>query len=239
MQVIDYGDFNLLGGLYIMKILHINSYFNGSRFYKNLYDKQIEKGLKINVFVPISKTICDELKYDITYTQWSKNHNQYDRFIFSLKQKKIYKDITSKYDLDKYDLVHAHSLFTNGYTALKIKKKFGIPYIVAVRNTDVNLFFKRMIHLRKKGLEILENARKIIFLSESYRNIVLNKYVPDNTKNLILKKTEIIPNGIDDYWFDNQFLREKKKNNMTLKLLYVGVINKNKNILTTIEAINI
>lgn len=39
---------------YNKKILHINSYYTASKFYKNLYDKQKEQGLDIDVYVPIS-----------------------------------------------------------------------------------------------------------------------------------------------------------------------------------------
>ena len=42
--------------------------------------------------------------------------------------------------MNEYSLIHAHSLFSNGYIAMRIKQDYGIPYIVAVRNTDVNTF---------------------------------------------------------------------------------------------------
>jgi hypothetical protein len=37
-----------------MKILHINSYYSNGNFYKNLFDTQVDFGLDIKVYVPVS-----------------------------------------------------------------------------------------------------------------------------------------------------------------------------------------
>lgn len=220
-----------------MNILHINSYFNGSTFYKNLFDEQDKMGLNISVYVPAYKVIDPSTDFG-DYTKISINHHKLDRVFFHLKHKKIFSDIFGSYDFKKISLIHAHSLFSNGYIALKLKRKFGIPYIVAVRNTDVNWFFKYMIHLRKIGIEIMKESEKVFFLSNTYRDFVIYKYVPKKFRKLILNKTMVIPNGIDDFWFQNKgSIKVPKKS--SLKLLYVGVINKNKNLLTTIKAIEV
>ncbi|GAA5415784.1 D-inositol-3-phosphate glycosyltransferase [Paraliobacillus ryukyuensis] len=219
-----------------MKVLHINSYYSGSKFYKNLYDQQEKKGLDISVFVPTASSV-ENIEGFGEYTTISTNHSKYDRFIFHLKHIKILKDIIKKYDIENYTLIHAHSLFSNGYIAMKLKKKYGIPYVVAVRNTDVNTFFKKMIHLRRMGIEILKNANSIIFLSKSYRDEVIGKYIPEKMKELIINKTSIIPNGIDDFWIANKMEKRTNPDKNDLKLLYVGVINKNKNIITTTKAV--
>jgi glycosyltransferase involved in cell wall biosynthesis len=221
-----------------MKVLHINSYYSGRSFYKNLYDKQVEKGLDIDVFVPAASSTLNISNLNLgDYTKISVNHGKYDRFIFHLKHKKIYKDIVNKIDVENYSIMHAHSLFSNGYIAMKLQQKYGIPYIVAVRNTDVNTFFKYMVHLRKLGIEILKRAEKIIFLSKPYRDFVIEKYIPNNLRKEIVEKTLIIPNGIDDYWFQNRGNVKNITNGKKLKLLYVGVINKNKNVTSIIKAI--
>lgn len=222
-----------------MKILHINSYYSVSSFYKNLFDKQIGSGLDISVYVPVSKDAdLSSIKLD-NYTTVSRNHGKYDRIIFYIKHRKIFKDVMKKYDMNTFDLIHAHSLFSNGYIALELKKAYGIPYIVAVRNTDVNFFFKHMIHLRKTGIEILKEAERVIFLSPAYRDFVLSKYVPDNLKDKIRVKTQIIPNGIDDFWIKNKGNLKIYNYGENLKLLYVGVIDKNKNLTTTVKAIEL
>jgi len=222
-----------------MRILHINSYYSVSKFYKNLYDKQVKSGLDIDVFVPVS-SIFENNEFDYgEYTTISRNHNKYDRVLFHLKHYKIYKCIQESYNIKDYSLIHAHSLFSNGFIALRLKKQYGIPYIVAVRNTDINVFFKKMIHLRNLGIEILKEAQQIIFLSKSYRDQMIEKYIPKHLQKIIDNKVSIIPNGIDDFWFNNMGLPKQKLQIPDLRLLQVGDINKNKNIETTVKAIDI
>lgn len=233
------GDYNLVERAFNMKILHINSYYGKSSFYKNLYDIQVVEGLDIDVFVSVSfKFNSNDFDYG-RYTLLSKNHNKIDRFLFFLKQNKIYKDLCGNYDVKDYSVTHAHSLYTNGYIAWKLKKEFGIPYIVAVRNTDINVFFKKMVYLRRLGIEILKQADHIVFLSNSYKDEVFDNYVPPRIKDMLLSKTSVIPNGIDSFWLANTGEPKHQSKPDELKLLYVGVINRNKNIITTTKAIEL
>jgi glycosyltransferase involved in cell wall biosynthesis len=221
-----------------MKILHINSYYSTSKFYKNLYENQIKSGLDIDVFVPVPSAF-ENNNFDYgEYSKISKNHNKYDRYIFHLKHNKIYNDVQKKYNIKEYSIIHAHSLFSNGYIAMRLKKQYGIQYVVAVRNTDVNLFFKKMIHLRKLGINILKEADQVIFLSVPYRDQTIEKYVPKHLQKAIYNKVSIIPNGIDNFWFMNIATTKKPLEIPNLRLLQIGDINKNKNIETTVKAVD-
>lgn len=219
-----------------MKVLHINSYFNGSRFYKNLYDKQKEDKLDMDVFVPVPTSFKDwDLDFG-DYTRISANHGSYDRILFHLKHGKILADIQDKYTMEDYSLVHAHSLFSNGYIAYNLYKKYKLPYIVAVRNTDVNVFFKKMIHLRKMGRDILKNAERVIFLSQPYRDYTIDTYVDEKDRQAIRDKSLVIPNGIDDFWQENLVEEKTPPGEGRVRLIYVGTLDENKNIEATIEA---
>lgn len=50
----------------------------------------------------------------------SKSYNNLERFLYFLKHKRVYDDL-KKNNLD-FELSHAHSLFSNGYIAYKLKK---------------------------------------------------------------------------------------------------------------------
>ncbi|WP_315168868.1 glycosyltransferase family 4 protein [Metaclostridioides mangenotii] len=225
-----------------MKILHVCSYYITSKLYKNLVEKLEEEGFYNEVYIPINSQSFENKyigkKSDKTNYIYSNCFNKIDRVSFNLKNNKIYSDLNEKVDLDSIDVVHAHSLFVNGYVAYKLKRDKNIDYIVAVRNTDVNTFFKKMIHLRKLGIDILKNAKKIIFISSRYQDFVIDNYIPEHLKEEIKQKSIVVPNGIDEFWFNNLELEPKiiKKNN--IKLIYVGKLDKNKNIRTSIEVIN-
>ncbi|WP_053218194.1 glycosyltransferase family 4 protein [Virgibacillus senegalensis] len=222
-----------------MKVLHINSYYSNGKFYRNLFDKQSANGFEIDVYVPVTKDFDDSEINLGHYSTISKNHSKYDRFFFHIKQNKIYKDVIKKYKVNNYNILHAHSLFTNGCVAWRLKKEFGVPYIVAVRSTDVNVFLKNMVYLRKLGMKILKEAKKIVFLSETYRDLVIDKYIPVSLKESVYSKSNVIPNGIDDYWFRNKGSKKVYSGSNNLKIAQVGIINKRKNQITTVKAIEI
>lgn len=218
-----------------MKILHINSYYSKGKFYKNLYDLQIFNKKDIQVYVPVEKNFISSFDFG-KYTEISKVFNKKDRIFFHLKHYKILKDCVYRFGRFKFDIVHAHSLFSNGYVAMKLKEKFNIPYIVAIRNTDVNIFFKRMIHLRKLGIKIIRNANKVVFLSNSYRDYVIENYIPTNLKESVYNKSIVISNGIDDFWIKEKGKPKELNDENKIKLIFVGSIDKNKNVLSVIKA---
>lgn len=220
-----------------MKVLHINSYYYAGKFYKHLYERQVDNDYFIKVFVPLP---FDYSKNDFdygSYTTLKDNHNKIDRFFFHLKHKKILKSIKSEYKIDKFEMIHAHSLFSNGYIGMKLNEEYKVPYIVTVRNADVNVFLKNMIHLRPTGIKIMQNASKIIFLSEAYKNKVIKEYVSKKNRIEISEKSIVITNGIDDYWLKNKGTVKDLLEDKKINIIQVGDIDKNKNITTTIKVI--
>lgn len=216
-----------------MKIFQIcNGYFD-TKLYKELFDRLDIRGCinKIFVFTWNKSNLSkknDDKKIIVTY------FSKILRLFFYLKQKKVLKSLLSVETKFDYDLIHAHTLFSNGDIALKLKMKYGIPYIVAIRNTDINVFFKYFFFLRKYGLKIMENADKIIFLSPSYKKECLENYVPIEKREEIERKVAIIPNGINKFWIENSI--SLKRRHKEIRLIYVGSIDQNKNVITTISA---
>ena len=47
-----------------------------------------------------------------------------------------------------------------GGIALKLKREKNIDYVVSVRNSDVNVFFKNIFYLRRIGIQIMKEAKK-------------------------------------------------------------------------------
>src|SRR5699024_11069818 len=84
---------------------------------------------------------------------------------------------------------------------------------------------------------ILENADHVVFLSEAYKKRVIENYIPSAKRESLEKKVSIIPNGIDNFWFENLNKPKKKDTNSYIKLLQVGNIDKNKNVRTTVKVV--
>lgn len=215
-----------------MKVLHLCSSYVQNPLYNELISRLEGEKISNSVFVPVGNTCTKQVPKNVNVC---KCFNSLDKIIFSLKQLKIRKECLSYYDCSKFNLIHAHYLFTNGATALYIKKKYNVPYIVAVRNTDINVFFKYRINLRKIGINILLNSEKVILLSPKYIDQLM-KYVPKKHKSIVKSKICIIPNGINQFWFDNLY-KDKKKNIDKLKIVFAGTIDRNKNLIRTSKAI--
>lgn len=215
-----------------IKVLHLCSYYYGSKLYENLFIDLSNKLSKQSVYIPIKNNVDIGEINEINNCEFliKETSNDFDRFFFYRKAKKNYKGLISNIDVKSFNVVHAHTLFTNGYMAYKLKKEYNLPYIVAVRNTDVNVFFKYFINLRKLGIEILKNAEKIIFISPAYLEHTINKYVPENYRDEIRNKSLVIPNGLNEYWIKNKVNKSKDLTGENVKLIYIGEITQNKNI---------
>lgn len=232
-----------------MKVLHICSYYNTSSLYKYLFKSisNIDKNIEQMIYIPMAKggSLCPEdhgtvrsktSDYDRVKHIYKEVFNKNDRYIFSLKNLKMYRGLLKNINIDDIDYIHAHSLFANGNIAYKLKKQKNIKYIVAVRATDIEVFFKRMIHLRNLGINIMKNADKIIFISHNLKKEVIDKYVPKKYKREIEEKSLVIPNGIDSFWFENkEDLSYRSIEDRRLKLIYIGTLHKRKNVDKIIE----
>lgn len=219
-----------------INVLHINCNYVGTKLHQTMIETLNQYTNNV-VFCPVISSLneSDANLYSSDKVIISKCFNKFDRFFFFKKQKKILNNLVSNVDIKQFHCVHAYTLFTDGNCALEINKRYGIPYVVAVRATDFS-FFKYRINIRKKAVEILDNASKIFFLSEKKRDIFLNNYLSKMNKNSLLNKIEIIPNGINDYWLDNSFKEkdilstEEKFNDKNLNIITVSQIIKRKNI---------
>lgn len=220
-----------------MKVLQIACGFSYSTVYNNLFSEMKKKNIEFQVYVPQHRD-KESIKYsDFSFSIYSnKIIKSYDKLLYYTKIRRMLKDVELNFQLSEISLIHAHSLFSDGAVAYEIYRKYGIPYVVAIRNTDVNKYFKYALHLRKYGLQIMKNAKKIIFISPAYQKFVIDKYVPIKYKSEILKNVIVIPNGIDQFWLD-QTLYEKKIDKYKPKLIFVGRIDKNKNLKSLIKAV--
>lgn len=108
---------------------------------------------------------------------------------------------------NKYDICHCHFIIPTGILALKLKKKFGLQYIVTSHGSDVlgyNARFKFLYpFLVNIWRNIIDNAQKIISPSNFLKTEILKVYTKFDSEKIV-----VIPNGIDINKFKPQ---EKKK----------------------------
>jgi glycosyltransferase involved in cell wall biosynthesis len=222
-----------------MKILHLCSYYVGSKIYKNLFEtiSETTKKYNQNVFIPVRKVehlnvnrteehgIC--LYYIKCLSLMTRLSFLFKQMILILAFKKI---VQKSSDILSSDIIHAHTLYSDGFLAWYLKYKYQIPYIVTVRTTDVNIFEKYLPHWKPFTKQVLKNAECVVFLSEQHKKPICLKY------GNVLRKTVIVPNGVDQFWIENSILKKENILKLGKKGIYVGEINKNKNIKKAIHA---
>ena len=104
----------------------------------------------------------------------------------------------------KFDLIHAHFTYPQGYVAVKLGQKFGVPAIVTAHGHDVY----DMPFRNKKWRSIIEwtlkHATHITTVSQRNRDIILKDLKIDG------KKVSLIPNGYNPNKFRPMFKKSAR-----------------------------
>lgn len=223
-----------------LEVLHICSDYAKQSIYDQLITHLSTKDVDQKIYVPV-RSASELNKYEnqqLKNVQYCYSHilTKFDRFHYFGKIKKTSEDLLKHIDIKNAELIHAHFLFSDGGNAYKLHQRYNVPYIVAVRNTDLNIFFKYFIHLRKHALKILCNAKQIIFLSEAYKQQLFKTYIPQEHQEALKNKSMVVPNGVNNYWLENGYERDGSVPEVW-QALYVGDFSRNKNIHITTKAI--
>lgn len=224
-----------------MNILHICNDFAYSKVHKNLYKEFDNMGFTQIIFHPL-RVIDNMGKNDISFSVrdsriiYSNLLTSVHKLIFERKIKFLFREIVEKVNVSAVDFTMATTLFSDGFLAYKLLKQYGIPYSVAIRSSDVQVFFKYRPDLIPLGLKIIRNARKVIFVSGSIeKSIETNFFFKCFIDKNILKNAITICNGVDDFWINNRFQDIIYKRNSTM--IYVGTFEKRKNVNRLLDAL--
>lgn len=222
-----------------MNVLHLCSDFARQEIYAHLISWLEAKSIsRQHVYIPVrTETELNgnrDSKLQRTTYRYSYILQPRHRLLYRSKIKLITRDVLQNDDVDTFDVIHAHFLFSDGGVAYALHKRYAIPYIVALRNTDLNFFLKYRPDLRATAWKIVESASSIIFLSPSYQNAFLKK-VPNPLRNLVEEKSKIVPNGIADLWHEWPEA-SRPKIDPIVRLLYVGDFSRNKNVKRVVRA---
>lgn len=224
-------------------ILHLTNDFSGSTVYKGLVSELDHLSLSQFVYNPIRdlermgknwvefKVLESEICYALIL------NNTTDRILYKKKINKIFRDLETKIDLSKVKCIHAHTWYSDGGVAYLISKKYRIPYIIAVRSTDLNVFQKYLLHERSFGKEILEFAQRIVVISASYKERLLKLPSLQPILSNIEHKLRVLPNGVDPYWLDQAFVKKSDQIMNTFNVLFIGKFTKSKNVESLQKAI--
>lgn len=222
-----------------MKVLHICNDFCGSKVHANLYAELDKQGIQQTVYTyyrDASLAGKNSFEGEATEFVYRPILSTYHRILYHKKIRDVYNDLERQLaaSLQTYDLAHATTLFSDGAVAYRLYKEYGIPYVIAVRNTDINEFMVVAPHTWPLGLKILRNARKIIFISKAPKEKFCRHFLIKKILSEIEDRMLIIPNGVDDFWLEHLDLESVKDNH---QIIYVGKFDLNKNVERLLKAV--
>ena len=181
-------------------ILHVCCNLAGSRVFPELFEALRAAGEEQQVFVPekYAANLGKNLPAGVPCLQ-RLTVKKSDALFFFRKAQRSVPVIRRELDLSRVRLVHAHTLFTDGSIALRLKRETGIPYGVTLRYSDLSVIWKYEPHLRPLGREILREAGFAAFLNEAARSQALG-WFGGAEREALLAKSVILPNGIREEW---------------------------------------
>ena len=220
-----------------MRILYLCTYYHRAMIFRNAIDNLEKRGNKLLAFNAVQKGTVIDPKYEgimdekVVHSECFKKN---DRYVYFYKQNKIFNAVKKQIDLKDWELIHSHTLFNGGWVAYKLKRDYGIPYVVSVRNVDENVFL-RIPFFKKIARKIMRNASGVLFLSESYKERFVPKCFSKEEQKIIQSKCVVIPNALEAFWLENKG-KPRKRPDKKVHLLCVGKIDHNKNMRTVIKA---
>ena len=228
-----------------MHILHISNSYGGTAVYKNLYTQLDQLGVRQTVYVPLNyknrdrvgnqmiafKTPGSQIIYSTVLQPWH-------RLLYMSKVNTTVKDICAKVDLNTVDAIHASTLCFDGAVAYKLHRKLTIPYITAIRNTDVNDYYKLFVWRRGFFAKVLETAQKVIFISPKYKENFLGGIVAKDIAERVSERVTVVPNGIEPYFLEHRDLAHREMGT-PVKLIFISSFKQGKGLIETIKATDI
>lgn len=221
-------------------VLHIGNDYAGSTVYRELARSLDKLGVRQTFFTTIRKAGSKgrnaiDFEQQGSAIHYSDNFRPYHRLFFHAKARSNFKALCACVDLESVDIVHAHSLFSDGVLALWLKKKYGIPYVVHAQGTDLKFYMRFMVHTWRIGREVLRGAELLVLATPAYRRLVASWIAaPDTTA----KKIVCLPFGVDSYWLDHiNCTMHDAPEAFPWQIVYVGSLIPIKNVLRLMQAV--
>ena len=220
-------------------VLHLCSDFPNRQIYTQLIHHLLDEGLTQFLFSAV-RTAAEASRQppdDPPRVRYSVQNvlRRYHRVMFRTKIKLVERKVLATVAPSDFRLIHAHFLYSDGALALRFHRRFDIPFVCAIRNTDINAFMRLRPDLRGIATDVLRSASALVCLTPTYRETVLRKIGPRLAES-IRDKIVVIPNGVAPTWL-HQSPRSPRAPDGVTRVLYVGSFTRNKNVESIVRAV--
>ena len=194
----------------------------GAKLFHELFLALSDRNIEQNVFYPRNKNHVHNISVQAYRVDSPLVLGLFTKASFNWKRRIMKEQYDPLYQRNKPDIIHAHTLFSDGSLADYYYRRYGTPFLVAVRSTDIDIFLKYKPWLKSYSKQILNNAKYIIFITPSLKRKFQRIYGLEYES-----KSLIIPNGINQSFISADFDKRTELHNPG-EVLYVGSFLKRK-----------
>jgi glycosyltransferase involved in cell wall biosynthesis len=218
-----------------MKVLQVcNDYFGGV-FYEQMFDGLRDRGVESTVLVfhrtdqrrLFKARLEDRRSCDVILVELNALRSLAGRLAPGVRNGVLHHALERRVRIQDFDLVHAHTLYSNGSFARFLHRRYGTPYVASVRNTDVNKVMALQPYHRSLLREIVLGSRAVLFLSPTYRDYV-GRLLRPRERAEVSARSRVIPNPLADDWFEEIGAAKRLSREGVIRILYVGEVSPNK-----------
>jgi glycosyltransferase involved in cell wall biosynthesis len=224
--------------------LFIDTYFpmiDGVIMVVDNYAKKLSKYGNVTVFAPsVDKKFDDsKLPYKVVRCKSIKLH-----FIdYSLPSPKVDREFLKELDKSNLDIVHIHSPFTIGKIGISYAKKHNIP-VVATMHSQFKQDFKRALKTNslanvgtKIVIDVFNKCDECWAVNSGIAKLYYEDYKYKEMPKVTTNATDLLP--VDNRDESINRINKKHKLKDELVFLFVGRINKLKNIFFIVDSLKI
>lgn len=217
-----------------MNVCQLACYYHTNDLYGRLFARLADRGIKQSV-VSGRDLQRDTPEHPLLSYHSDRIWDRLDSLWLPRKTRKYVSFINRELDVSQSTLIHAHTLYSDGFAAHALFKEHGVPYMVTVRHTDLNIFARYGKHLNARAATVVNDASQVVFLCHPYRaelEEALHVSIPD-------EKFHVIPNGMGQFWIDSDQRSLPGIDPGVIRLICVGSITKLKNQAGLIKAVEV
>ena len=225
-----------------MHVTQFCSYLRTNAFHARFFEAADAAGLAQTIVAPLAVSGTPgepRVPLDMAVGErraWSLGH----KLLYGWKVR-AYEAHAAAADLPPTDLVHAHTLYADGFAARTLADARGVPLVLTIRDGDIHLFPKVYPHWRGRARELLARADRVVFVNHFYRERLERAHGTRLTEG----QSAVLPNGVDTIWLEHPFTERDRSGGIghprtegaPLRIVCTGKLNPRKNQLALIEGL--
>ncbi len=155
-------------------------------------------------------------------------------FFYHTSGTRMYNGIVEKatrlHELHHFDLIHAHVALPDGYAAIKLGEKLGIPVITTIHGQDVQTVIHKSAKCKEKIEFVIEQSDATVFVSNKLLRLKEQQLSTENDRSVVIN------NGLPTLFTDASSVKRSTK--QPIQLISISNLKHTKGLNYNLEALS-